>query len=74
MNLIKWKRPSGRPLETNDRKETIAHLESLGYSIIKSKNEKDELEDYAREEFGVELDKRKSLSKLKAEVKALEAE
>lgn len=32
--LIKWKRPSGEPLETNDRKETIEYLESLGYEQI----------------------------------------
>jgi hypothetical protein len=35
MNKIKWKRPSGVPLETNDMKETIEYLESLGYEQIK---------------------------------------
>ncbi len=35
MKLIKWKRPSGVPLETNDMKETIKYCESLGYTQIK---------------------------------------
>ena len=33
--LIKWKRPSGQPLQTNDDKETVKYLESLGYEQIK---------------------------------------
>lgn len=32
MATIKWKRPSGVPLETNDNKKTIEYLESLGYT------------------------------------------
>lgn len=36
------------------------------------KSEKDKLEEYAKEKFGVDLDKRKGLAKLKAEVAALE--
>ena len=39
---------------------------------VKKVNEKDELEAYAKDKFGVDLDKRKSLKKLKAEVEALE--
>ena len=71
--IIKWKRPSGNPLETNDSKETIGYLESLGYTQITDKiDPKTELETYARDKFGVELDRRKGLKKLQAEVEALE--
>jgi hypothetical protein len=35
MKKIKWKRPSGSTLETNDSEETIKYLESLGYEQIK---------------------------------------
>ena len=31
MKLIKWKRPSGKEIETNDLKDTIALAESLGW-------------------------------------------
>lgn len=34
MNIIKWKRPSGIPLETDDSKATIEYLESLGFTQI----------------------------------------
>jgi len=29
--MITWIKPSGQELETNDRKETVEYLESLGY-------------------------------------------
>ena len=29
--MIKWIRPSGSEIETNDSKETIEHCESLGW-------------------------------------------
>ena len=32
---MKWIRPSGSPIETNDSPETIAHAESLGWKEIK---------------------------------------
>lgn len=38
------------------------------------KEDKAELEAYAKEKFGIDLDKRKSLEKMQAEVKALEDE
>lgn len=83
MSTIKWKRPSDAPLETNNSPATIAYLESLGYTQIgkkpvvegnTDKQDKDKLEVYAREKFGVELDKRKGLKKLQSEVEALENE
>ena len=44
------------------------------FNDFDQKSEKEELEEYARNKFGVELDRRKSLKKLKAEVEALEDE
>ena len=41
MKLIKWKRPSGNPLETNAEPDTIEYLESLGYEQIKAKAKPD---------------------------------
>ena len=38
--MIKWKRPSGEPLETNDNPETIKYLESLGYTQMKAPKKK----------------------------------
>ena len=67
-----WVKPNGNTLETNDRQVTIDYLESLGWKREQPRSEKDELEAYAKEKFGVDLDKRKSLKKLKAEVQALE--
>jgi len=32
---MKWMRPSGNTIETNDSKETIAYAESLGWKEIK---------------------------------------
>ena len=40
MAKIKWDRPSGRTLETNDKKETIEYLKSIGYTISKPKRKK----------------------------------
>lgn len=37
MNIIKWQRPSGIPLETDDSKATVEYLESLGFERIKEK-------------------------------------
>jgi hypothetical protein len=31
---IKWDRPSGQELETNDKEETIKYLEAIGYKQI----------------------------------------
>lgn len=71
---MKWIKPSGLEFETNDRKETIAYCESLGFKRAEDFDEKGELEAYAKEQFGVDLDKRKSVKKLRAEVQALEDE
>lgn len=72
MGTINWVKPNGNTLETNDRQVTIDYLESLGWKREQPRSEKDELEAYAKQKFGVDLDKRKSLKKLKAEVQALE--
>lgn len=34
---MKWMRPSGNPIETNDRKETIEHCEKLGWEMMGEK-------------------------------------
>lgn len=73
MKLIQWARPSGVALETNASDATIEYLESLGYKQIKGNtSEKDKLETYAKNKFGVDLDKRKNLNSLKAQVQELE--
>lgn len=33
--MIKWKRPSGSTIETNDSSETVAYAKSLGWEEIK---------------------------------------
>ena len=33
---MKWMRPSGNTIETNDSKETIAYAESLGWKQVKA--------------------------------------
>ncbi len=33
---IKWKRPSGSTIETNDSQATIEQCESLGYTRVKA--------------------------------------
>ena len=37
MSKIKWQRPSGNPIETEEDKDTVEYLESLGYTQIKAK-------------------------------------
>ena len=37
MSKIKWERPSGNPIETEDDIDTVRYLESLGYTQIKAK-------------------------------------
>jgi len=39
---MKWIRPSGTEIETNDRKETIKHCKSLGWKEKSVKIEKKE--------------------------------
>ena len=53
-------------------KEQSAFESSIKYDPI-SFMTKDELEVYARNKFGVDLDRRKSLPKLRKQVKGLEA-
>lgn len=46
-------------------------VNSLNGALNLDDMDKDDLENYAQEHFGVDIDKRKSLKKLKKEVKAL---
>jgi len=41
MALIKWVKPSKLEIETNDRKETVAYCESLGWKRKAKPTKKD---------------------------------
>ena len=40
-NMIKWKKPNGNEIETNDLPDTVKHCESLGWKTSKSKKKSD---------------------------------
>lgn len=78
---MKWTKPSGLEIETNDKPVTIEYCKSLGW-IAEGEEEGLSLEDmnskqldkYAFERFSIKLDGRKKEETLRAEVKALEDE
>lgn len=39
--MIKWKKPNGNEIETNDLPATVKHCESLGWKASKSKKKSD---------------------------------
>jgi len=45
--MIKWEKPNGQEIETNDRKETVKYCESIGWIQCGSKKEvkQEEVED-----------------------------
>ena len=60
--MMNWMRPSGNPLETNERPETIAHCESLGWERVSDKPKsihkmtKEELIIESKSKTGADLD------------------
>jgi hypothetical protein len=71
-----WIKDNGQEIELNDEDATLEKAVGLGWRLASEsksidKMNKDELEEYARNQFGAELDRRKGESKLRKEVKAL---
>lgn len=73
-----WTKPSGLEIRINNSKATVAYAIELGWindkynpqKIATLENmDKNQLETYAREKHGIDLDKRKSLENLIEEVK-----
>ncbi len=79
MNKVKWIRPSGREIITNDLDATIAYAVKVGWELAGEegaqnallKLDKEELETYAKNKYGVDLDRRKSEGNLRKEVAEL---
>lgn len=77
---MKWQKPSGVLIETNDRQETVAEAKRLGWKpftenndvdvLINAAETKEELEAVAKEHLNIDLDKRMSLDNMR--VRALE--
>lgn len=47
MKTIKWTKPSGMKVETNDKPATVAHCESLGWKKNNGKKPKEKEDDPA---------------------------
>ncbi len=47
---MKWTKPNGSEIETNDRPETIEHCESLGWKLIKEKEQSVSVKDLPKED------------------------
>ena len=79
MNSIKWKKPSGIEIETNDLPATVAECERLGYErltedidpvadIIKKMKTKDEIDSFVQTSYGLEVDTSGSIAAYKKRV------
>lgn len=68
---MKWIKPSGLEIETNDSKETIDHCKSIGWKLYGEPVEKDPKEliaDEAMKEFNVKIPKTKSVENMQKQL------
>lgn len=73
--LSVWVKEDGTEIELNDLPATIAKAKEMGWSksgaVDVSAMDKDELERFAKDKFGQDIDRRKGEDKLRAEVQAM---
>lgn len=75
--LTVWYKQNGSEIKLNSEKATVEKAVSLGWKTEamvaqEEKERKEELEKYAKEKFGVDLDKRSSVEKMEAKIAELE--
>lgn len=69
---MKWIKPSGLEIETNDLDETIDYCESLGWKEAGSKpDEKQIIADEAYRNFGVKISRTKTVENMQKELDKL---
>ena len=76
--MIKWIKPNGVELETNEHEPNILQAEEYGWKRVDAEKTpeemtKKELETFVKEKFGVDLDLRKSMTNLLIELSELES-